>query len=217
MQRRALGPVFRHVKALKEIRPIRSRPAHPGAQSAKRRDPWLGGQRLVRHIQRHHHQIHAGAEHQIRRLRIDIDVELGGGRDVAALEIPAAHQHHLAHPANDVGRSLKGRRDVGQRSQRTQGHRARRRAPQRLDDEVHAVLRLQRHLGLRHHRPVQPGLAMHMLRRDQLAPQRCRAARKDLHIRPARQFADHPCIPFGQGQRHIARHRHDPQHLQIFG
>jgi hypothetical protein len=46
------------------------------------------------------------AKDDLRGFRIDIDVEFGRRRDVAALEIAAAHQHDLLNPLNDVRRAL---------------------------------------------------------------------------------------------------------------
>jgi hypothetical protein len=50
------------------------------------------GHRLVRHVQPEHDDRHALAEHQRRGVRVDVEVELGGRRDVAEIA-RAAHQH----------------------------------------------------------------------------------------------------------------------------
>ena len=75
--------------------------------------------------QRHDHDVDAGLKHDISGLRIDVNVEFGCGGDVAHLEICAAHQHDLLDFLGDVGRTLQGRGDVGQRPQRAQGDGAR--------------------------------------------------------------------------------------------
>ena len=71
--------------------------------------------------------------------------------------------------ADDVGRALEGDRDVGQRPERAERDGARGSAPQRVDDEVDAVLRLQRHGGVRQVRAVEAGLAVDMLGGHELA------------------------------------------------
>ncbi len=76
-------------------------------------------------------------------------------------------------------------------------------------------LRLQRHGGLGQLDPVQPGLAMHMFGRHQIARQGPVAARKDRHVGPARQFADDAGVHLRQGQRHVAGDRDDAQDLAV--
>ncbi len=91
----------------------------------------------------------------------------------------------------------------------------RRFCPQGFDDEIHRVLVLQGHHRIRQNRPVQPRFAMHMLGRDQRAPQWPVAPGEHLYIRSPRQFADNPRIAFSQVQRHISSHGGDTQHLQL--
>jgi hypothetical protein len=69
-------------------------------------------------IERHHGDRNASAKHDPGGLRIDIDVELGRGRDVATFEIAAAHQHDLLNPGGDVRRAFERHGDVGERSER---------------------------------------------------------------------------------------------------
>ena len=181
MQRRAVAAVFLHVEALKEIRPFRHHAPGFGAKRAKRLDTGAVGQRLVRHIQRHHHKRYAGFEHDISGFRIDVNVEFGRGGDVAHLEIGAAHQHDLLHPGHDIGGLQKGRGDIGQRPKRAQRDGMRRFAPQGFDDEINARADpASGIIGSAQLRAVQPGLAMHMFGRDQLALQGRVAAGKDL-------------------------------------
>ena len=59
---------------------------------------------------------------------------------------------------------------------------------QSLDQEIDAVPVLQRHRRLGQVGPVQPGLAVDMLRGDQLAMQRRGAAGEDRNISSARQL-----------------------------
>jgi hypothetical protein len=80
----------------------------------------------------------------------------------------------------------KGRRDVGQRPERTQRDGARRLRPQGLDQEVDRVHVLQRHRRIGQGDPVEPGLAMHVFRGDEPAFQRRIAPGKDrMSVRPA--------------------------------
>ena len=68
-------------------------------------------QGLVGHVQAEHHERDAGLEHHLRGVRVDVDVELGGGRDVALAD-GAAHQHDLADAADDVGRLVQRQREL---------------------------------------------------------------------------------------------------------
>ena len=54
----------------------------------------VGDQRLVGHVQTQHDDGRAGLEHDPGGVRVDMDVELGGGGHVAQLH-RAAHQHDL--------------------------------------------------------------------------------------------------------------------------
>ena len=119
--------------------------------------------------------------------------------------------------ADDVGGFQKRSGDIGQRPQQAKRHRARRFTAQGFDDEIHRMLGFQPHFRIRKCRAIQTGLAMHMLGGDQFAVQRRGTAGKHPGSRFARQLADHPRVLFGQMQRHVARNRGDPQHLDIFG
>ena len=66
------------------------------AERAEGRRALRRGQRLVGDVERHHDDRHAGLQHDVGGVRVDIDVELGRRRDIAALEEAAAHQHDLA-------------------------------------------------------------------------------------------------------------------------
>ena len=68
---------------------------HFGVERGNLFDPALEGQHLVGDIERHHDDRHAGFHHDVGGFRIDIDVEFGSRRDVAALEKAAAHHHEF--------------------------------------------------------------------------------------------------------------------------
>ena len=88
VQRRALGCRIWPCRSVRRNRSSRRRSWPTGVPSARNAvDARRGGQGLVGDVERHHHQGHAGSEHDISGFRVDVDVELGGGRDVADLEI----------------------------------------------------------------------------------------------------------------------------------
>ena len=172
VQRRAGAAVFGDVEALEKIGHLGDGNAHRAAHGAKGRVAFRRDQRLVGHVQRHHHNWNAGSKHDISGFRVDVDVEFSRRGYVANLEIGATHQHDLGHAAHDVGGAPKGAGDVGQRPQRAQGDAAGGVGAQAVDDEIDPMARGQRHRRVRQHRAVKPGLAMHMLGRDQRARQR---------------------------------------------
>ena len=217
VQRRAGRAVFLLVETLEEVGPFGHRAADRRAEGAERLDPLARGQRLVGQVERHHGQGHAGTEHDVGRLGIDIDVELGRGGDVADLEIGAAHQHDLGDTRHDVGGAGEGGGDVGQGADRAERDAARRLGAQGLDEEIDGMGRLQLHRGLGQARPVEPGLAMDVLGGDELARQRRVAAGEDLHLAPPGQLADDAGILRGQRQRHVAGHRGQAEKLDLAG
>ena len=105
--------------------------------------------------------------------------------------------------------------DVGERPERAQRDRAARLVHQRLDDEIDGILFLQRHRRLRQIRPVETGLAVHLLGGDQFAHQRPDRSGIDLDVRPAGEFADLAGVLLGQLQRHVAGDGCDAEHLQF--
>ena len=217
MQGATVTAVFRHVKAFKEIGPIGSGITDRAAKGANDGNSGFGCQHFMRHIQRHHNKINTRSEHNISGLRIDINVELCHGRDIATFKIAPPHQHNLLNAGNDVWRFLEGQCDIGQRPQGAKGDSLHRFTPHGFNDEIHGVQALQCHCGVHHHRPVQPGLAMHMFRRHQFAHQRAVGTCKHGHIAPPRQFANNPGVAGGQRQRHIACNTSDAQNVNLIG
>jgi len=88
-------------------------------------------------------------------------------------------------------------------------------AAQRVDQEIDRVALGQWQCGGGQIHAIQPGFAMHMFRRHQLAHQRGIATGINRDIRPPRQFADAARIHMGQRQRHIARDAGDAQQCQF--
>ena len=148
-------------------------------------------------------------EHPARALGVHVDVELGGRRDIAHLEIGPAHQDDLLHTGHDVGRAAETvRGDVRQRPEGAERDGLRRRAAQRLDQEIDGMAVLQGHGRLGQRDPVETGLAMDVFRRDQrpypaARPQAC----KDADVAPSGQFADDARVSSGSGPAHVAGDR----------
>ncbi len=190
------------------IAPQRLPSARNGA--TRRRD-----RRLHRDVARQHDDRHAAAEHRVCRLRIDIDVELGGRRDVAALEERAAHQHDFAQRAANLWRFDQRGRDVRQRAERAQRHAVRRRAAQRIDEVRHRMAGRERRARLVQFDTFEPRLAVHVRGRHELAHERARAACIDgQRLRAAGPVADDPRIAFGQVERHVARDGGQRAHVE---
>ena len=95
VQRRALPAVFAQVEGLREFEHLRRRDAATIAERAHRPQPRGRRKHAMGHVERQQGQRQSGAKHHVGGLRIDIDVELGRGGDVAALETGARHRDHL--------------------------------------------------------------------------------------------------------------------------
>ena len=74
-----------------------------------------GGQRLVRAIQRDHRDGRSASKDACGGFRVDVDVELRGGRDVAAFRKCTAHHHDLSQMAGQARLLRHRQRDVGER------------------------------------------------------------------------------------------------------
>ena len=66
-------------------------------------------------IQRYHYHWCAAVHDQVGGFRIDVDVELGRWRGVAAFEQATAHEHDFAQARADFGRPTQGLPEIGQR------------------------------------------------------------------------------------------------------
>jgi hypothetical protein len=148
-------------------------------------------------------------------MRVDIDVEFGGLRNIAALEEAAAHQYDLFDARRDLRLAHQRQRNVGQRSERAKRDGAGRLTHQRLDDEFDGMLSLERHRRFRQVGTVEAGLAVDVLRRDRRTHHRPDRAGEDFGLRLACQLADLAGVLLGQRQRHIARHCRYPKHVQF--
>src|SRR5215831_1599601 len=144
----ALVAIFPRVESFRKAEHFRYGRSHLVAETAKGRQPGRRGDRLVRHIKRHHDDRNASFEDYVGGVRIDADVEFGGRGDVAALEAAAAHQHNFLDARRDFRLANERKRDIGQRADRTQRDRAALLVHQCLDDEIDGMLLLQGHFGL---------------------------------------------------------------------
>jgi hypothetical protein len=135
----------------------------------------------VGHVERGHGDRDATPEHHVGGLRIDIDVELGRRRDVADLEIGAAHHDDLLDARRDLWRLDQGHGDVGEGPESAERDRPGLGRGKRVDEEVDAVPFLQRDLRLGQVGPVEAGLAVDVLGGDELPAERTLAAGVDRH------------------------------------
>lgn len=126
-----------------------------------------------------------------------------------------AHQHDPGQPPGDLRRLPQRQRDIGQRAERAERDRALGLPPHRLDDEIGGMTGLERHFRRRQIGAVEAGLAVHVLRRHQVARQRPVRAGEDPHVRPPGQFADLARVQRGQVERNIAGDAGDAENLQL--
>ena len=104
VQRRADRAVLGEVEALGERqKPGDRRPGFVG-EPADGIEPLARREHAVGQVERRHDDRHAAPHHDVGGFRIDEDVELRRRRDVADLEIGAAHHHDLADMLGDVRR-----------------------------------------------------------------------------------------------------------------
>ena len=193
---------------------MRDGDANLGSKCAKSIVALFRHQSLVRYVKRHNDDWCSRFKNNISSLRVDINVEFSGWRDVAHFKIGAAHQNDFGNTLHDIRCFAEGRRDIGERSQRAECHGARRLATQGFNDKIHRMLLLQRHHRIRQIGAVQPGFPVHMLRGDEVTAKRPVATGKDLCFRFSRQFADDACVLCRQRQGHIACHACYAQNFQ---
>jgi len=171
----------------------------------------------VRHVERGECQRYAGAHHDVGRFRIDMHVEFRMRCHVACDMLRPAHHHDLAQFRGDIRGGLQRRRDIGERAERHEGHRALGPRPHRLDDEIDGMRLLQRHLGLWQVGAVKPGCPVHMLCCHRITAKRAITAGMNRHIGAPGQLADHPRIARGVLQRHVSGHAGQAKNLQLLG
>ena len=125
VDRRAAPPVSLAVEPRVEPQQVGEHVGRARVQRDQPLDVAVQEQGLVRHVQADHRDRQPAPEHDPRGLRVDPDVELGGGRPVA-LAHGAAHQADVG----DLRRQGRGGEqelgDVGQRPGRDQRHGLRR-------------------------------------------------------------------------------------------
>ena len=215
MKRSTVAAVFFLVESFEEFQHVGNRHGRSCADAADGLRSHRGCQRLVGHVQRHHHNGDAGGKDLGSRLWIDIDVEFGGWGNVAAFKTATAHQHDLSDARRYVGCLVKRHGDVGQRADWRDRHASGFLLSQRLDQKIDCMAVLKRGDGIGKLRPVQTGSAMHMLGRNKISCQRPVGAGEDRHILTACQITDLAGIFLCQGQRNVAGHRCDTEEIEF--
>ncbi len=148
-------------------------------------------------------------------MRIDIDVEFRRRRDVAAFEITAAHQHDFLDAFGNLRLADQCGGDVGQGSERAERDGAGLFLHQRFDNEVDAMLCLQRHGRGGQVVTVETGFAMHVFSRHERAHQRTDGACEHPGFRLLRHFADGAGVDFGARQRAVASHCGNAENVEF--
>jgi hypothetical protein len=144
-------------------------------------------------------------------MRIEPEIELGVGRDIARAERSASHEDEPLDLGGDVRCHRKCGRDVGHGTQYRDGDRSGR-APHLIDDEVDGMLHLERHPRLgevgapQTIRPVKDGGPL-----SRCVEQGSATAREHLEVSSVCDLADPPGIFLRLGERNVARDSGDPQ------
>ena len=196
MQRPAISAVFVFIKTLGERQHRRNGEAGLVPDPAELLDARRGRQGLMRAVQWNERDGNARLKHHTRRMWIHIDVEFGSGCNISGLKVTAAHGDDTLDARRNPGLPDKSQSDICHGAENAQRDGACLVCHQRLNDEIHRMLFLQRHLRLGPDRAVKPGLPMHMLGRLQLAQKGARCTGKDLDVGPARQFANLARVDF---------------------
>ena len=128
-----------------------------------------------------------GIEHDLRCVRIDVDVPLGRRGRVAGRAVGAAHQHVAAVEAGQLG--LAQNRD-GEVRQRAEGHEGEfaRSAPRLVDQQIDGVAFRERGGGRWQLRVAQAARPVGLGRRLERPDERHLAAERDLDVASAGQL-----------------------------
>ena len=161
-----------------------------------------------------HHGRHPGLEDDPCSVRVDVEIELGRGRDVA-LAPRTPHEHDLGQPRDDPRLLDDGERHVGEGPRGDQRHAALRPCHDDVDDRLHGVGPGQRQRRLGQHHAVEAGLAVHLLGRDQRAQDGPGAAGMHRHVPAPGQLDDAPGVADDAVERHVAGDGRDGQDLEL--
>ena len=153
-------------------------------------EPLPGAEHFVGHVERQHGDGRAALEHDVRRLGVDVHVELRRRGDIAALEISARHHHDAADPRRDVGRLHQGQREIGRGRQGNDMHFSRLRGAKRLHDEFHSMLLLRLGRGRGQFVTIEAGRPVNMVGNHQLFQNRSRTSGEDGNIRAPGKLQD---------------------------
>ena len=90
-------------------------PAAAIVERAQCGEPRRGGQQLMGDIERQHRDRDTTVEDDGRGVRVDMDIELGGGGHIPEFETSASHDDEFADPTGNLRRLDQRHRDIGQR------------------------------------------------------------------------------------------------------
>ena len=163
-------------------------------------------------VERHQGQDGAGADDRLGRLRVGVEVELGGGGDVARLRESAAHDDDPSGALEQARLAGLGEGEIGQGRHRDHGD------PGLLPQAAHQVVdrvprglaRGRRQLGL-----AETGGAVEVGGAQGPAPQRPRRAGVHRDVAAAGELGDPEGVGDPGGQRHVAAGNGDPPDLEL--
>ena len=189
--------------------------AHAGPDAGDRLHAWLGGEGLRRRIHVDQDKRTATAIDDVGGVRVDERIEIRGRRRLGRAEPPGAHDVQFLDLGQDA-RILDDRHgDVGEWAERHHDDRIVRRREQRLDDEIHRVLALERVAWLGPLDAVEAGIAVRVGPGARRHDHRSRAAREDADVVGLGEIADQPGVALRPMQLDIAVHRRHAENLQL--
>ncbi|MCY1454275.1 hypothetical protein D9M71_713270 [compost metagenome] len=139
MHRAAGDAVVLHVRLDVGVENIHHALARRIVQVSNLFQPRLAGQHLVGDIQRQVSQLDPAFEHHFGSVGIGEQVELGHRRDIAAIEVGAAHDDHFLDAVDDLWRLDQRQSQVGLRAEHGHGDAVRLGTAQGVDQVAHRI------------------------------------------------------------------------------
>ncbi len=143
------------------------------------------------------------------------DIELGKGRDIAALAVSAAHKDQLVNTLRNIRRHDQRCREIGHRPCHHDRQALRPGGAKHVDQRVDGMRFGQRRFRRKRFKPGNPALAVEILRSDRRAHHWTRAPGIYGDLPAVHQVAHHARIPAGQMKRHVAGNGRDGTYVQI--
>ena len=169
MQRAAFQAERLNVVPFVTLQDVRQPRAVGVAEPAQHIHARRGDLRLVGNVQRQYRNRRAALQYNLRRVRIDVEIEFCARSDVPRLKVAAAHQYDIFHRVRNIRSEAERQGDVGQRSDGAERDAAAFRAAKRANQVIDGMNALQRTFWIVQRNAVQARLAVYLFRRYQIA------------------------------------------------